>query len=557
MEIIDNQKILETIGIIYEKAKNCKFKSSFLESLDGELEFLSQYFKTTKNQSFFISIVFAHNYKGTTVDIGDISEYLSCNPMRLLKFNSDFDFLHSKGILKREKIRSYMKLTRSNDQFTINERVTEAIFQNLPMPEIIENKIEDIIGLLENLNSLAIKRDTERITSHELFVDAKKLIVSNAHFPLIEKVHQFHLGVEDAYLFLYLVWKTVAGNEYVSLNSTLEDIYDHSSKRVKCIQDILNGNHILVKNNLVETVEAVFFSDTEIKLTDTAHEMLNECEIKLFLTKKKKGNILTPSEIPIRELIFDPVEMQQLDLIENLLEEKAFKETQERLTKKALPKGVTILLHGAPGTGKTELAKQLARRTEREIMKVDISESKSMWFGESEKLIKRIFTDYTSYSKKCKRTPILLFNEADALISTRQGLDHSNSQQTQNAIQNIILEELENFEGILMATTNLASNLDSAFERRFLFKVEFKKPSVSIRAKIWKLKLPLLKKKECELLAEEFNFSGGEIDNIVRKNEIQEIVNGTLTNFASIESFCREELISTKTNSIGFSHVPN
>src|SRR5690606_22421057 len=239
--------------------------------------------------------------------------------------------------------------------------------------------------------------------------------------------------------------------------------------------------------------------------------LLNDCGLKLFLNKVKKDNIIVPSEIVYRELIFDSEEMNQLETLANLLQENKFKETQTRLTAKGLPKGISVLLHGAPGTGKTEIVKQLAKATDREIMKVEISQSKSMWFGESEKKIKRIFTDYRAYAKECKQTPILLFNEADAIISKRKDSTISNVAQTENAIQNIILEELENFDGILMATTNLASNLDSAVEGEFMFKVPLSKPSELVRAKIWKSKLPHLDDGECHILAYNFDFSGGQI----------------------------------------------
>ena len=68
----------------------------------------------------------------------------------------------------------------------------------------------------------------------------------------------------------------------------------------------------------------------------------------------------------------------------------------------------------------------------------------------------------------CKVKPILLFNEADAVFSKRKDVNNGNVAQTENAIQNIILEEMENLDGILIATTNLADNLDGAFERRFV-----------------------------------------------------------------------------------------
>lgn len=217
-----------------------------------------------------------------------------------------------------------------------------------------------------------------------------------------------------------------------------------------------------------------------------------------------------------------------------------------------LPKGVTVLLHGEPGTGKTEVVKQIARETKRELMKVEISKSKSMWYGESEKLVKKIFTDYREVAEECQRTPILLFNEADAIISKRKEIGSSNVGQTENAIQNILLEEIENFEGILIATTNLARNLDDAFDRRFLFKIEFRKPDTSIRAGIWKSKLPGLSKKNCHLLASQFPFTGGQIDNITRKKEMYEIIHNSEATIEQLWSFCADETLSKEKTNVGF-----
>ena len=196
---------------------------------------------------------------------------------------------------------------------------------------------------------------------------------------------------------------------------------------------------------------------------------------------------------------------------------------------------------------------QIARETGRDIMKVDISQTKSKWFGESEKLIKKIFTSYSELKKASKKTPILLFNEADAIISKRKDSDSSNVAQTENAMQNIILEELENFDGIFIATTNLADNLDTAFERRFLFKVEFHKPEIEVKAKIWKAKLKKFKFSDCVELAEKYNFTGGQINNIVRKCEMAEVIENTKITLKTISNFCDEETISKKWNSkIGF-----
>jgi hypothetical protein len=260
-----------------------------------------------------------------------------------------------------------------------------------------------------------------------------------------------------------------------------------------------------------------------------------------------------PFSVLSRKLIFSEEMESRLGLIRNVLIENNLVTTQKRLSSKNLPKGITILFHGEPGTGKTELVFQLAKETNRKIFKVDISQSKSLWYGESEKIIKRIFTDYAVFMKECEQVPILLFNEADAIFSARRELRASNVSQTENTVQNIILDELERFEGILMATTNLTGNFDAAFNRRFLFKVKFQKPDLNSKVKIWKLKFPKFTSDECKTLASRFDFSGAQIDNILRKSEMHEIIYGKTVNFHSIVNYCQEENQLTSSTKIGFS----
>ncbi|MCL2193404.1 MAG: ATP-binding protein [Treponema sp.] len=109
----------------------------------------------------------------------------------------------------------------------------------------------------------------------------------------------------------------------------------------------------------------------------------------------------------------------------------------------------TILFQGLPRTGKTETAYQIARLTGCDICLVDISETKSKWFGESEKRRKSIFDGYKNMIKTCKSTSILLFNEAVAVLGKRQELGETRRgpAQTENAMQNIILHEMENLHG--------------------------------------------------------------------------------------------------------------
>ena len=102
------------------------------------------------------------------------------------------------------------------------------------------------------------------------------------------------------------------------------------------------------------------------------------------------------------------------------MDEEHFQRIKNRLKETNFRSGFACLFYGAPGTGKTETVLQIAKKTGRDLIQVNVSEVKSMWVGESEKNIKGIFDDYKKKVKQLAKAPILLFNEADAIIGKRQ-----------------------------------------------------------------------------------------------------------------------------------------
>ena len=115
---------------------------------------------------------------------------------------------------------------------------------------------------------------------------------------------------------------------------------------------------------------------------------------------------------------------------------------------------------------------------------------------------------------------------ADAIIGKRQVGAERAVEKMENSIQNIILQEIEQLDGILIATTNLAENMDKAFERRFLYKIQFEKPDLNCRTQIWQAMIPPLNDADASYLAGKYDFSGGEIENIARHFTIQSILHG-------------------------------
>lgn len=204
--------------------------------------------------------------------------------------------------------------------------------------------------------------------------------------------------------------------------------------------------------------------------------------------------------------------------------------------------GLTILLYGAPGTGKTESVMQLARHSGRMVLAADASTIRSKWVGETEKNIKRLFQDYKKAIDLYEAVPILLFNEADAILGRRRAVI-DRVEQMENALQNILLQELENFEGIFIATTNLEENLDPAFDRRILYKVRFSPPTDALRQAIWRDKLPELTDELLESVNKQYKLTGGQIDNVAKKIEVSRLLDpGTPISLTYLSALAEEEI---------------
>lgn len=178
-----------------------------------------------------------------------------------------------------------------------------------------------------------------------------------------------------------------------------------------------------------------------------------------------------------------------------------------------------IIFYGAAGTGKTMTAYSLAKSLKRQVLSFDCSKILSMYVGESEKNVRKIFDTFYELSHKTKTEPILLLNEADQFLSSRSSGIGSSADQMHNQMQNIFLEQIENFKGMLIATTNLLENIDKAFSRRFNYKIEFKKPDEKQRVVLWEKMLPKDAPYEQEFDAKElakYSLTGGQINLIVK-----------------------------------------
>ncbi|HEY8309416.1 MAG TPA: ATP-binding protein [Gemmatimonadaceae bacterium] len=178
--------------------------------------------------------------------------------------------------------------------------------------------------------------------------------------------------------------------------------------------------------------------------------------------------------------------------------------------------GLAFNFAGPPGTGKTICAEAIAHALGRRLLVVRYSEMESMWAGETPKNVAAVFRVAD------EQGAVLFFDEADAIAARRSTSTLQPMQRESNTIVNVLLRELESFNGVVIFATNLAANFDPAFERRIRTHVLFERPGADEREQIWRVqihpdKTPLAADVNFPALAEMFDASGGEIKNAVLK----------------------------------------
>jgi hypothetical protein len=252
---------------------------------------------------------------------------------------------------------------------------------------------------------------------------------------------------------------------------------------------------------------------------------LSEQWLHYFITGEKVRLEMTsafpahPISTPLQwtELVLENNIREQIEEIKTWLTHGDKLMSQWGLHKKLKP-GYRALLYGPPGTGKTLTACLLAKSTGREIYRVDLSMIVSKYIGETEKNIGKVF-DIASY-----KDWILFFDEADALFGKRTETSNSNDRHA-NQQTGYLLQRIEDFPGVVILATNLKTNMDDAFTRRFQAMIHITMPAAEQRLQLWKNAFsddfPLAQDVDLNLIAEKYELAGGAIINVLRYCALQ------------------------------------
>ena len=529
--------LLDAMDKVAIESNDSQLNDKFFQKVAPEIGLLSDCFGITERQAVLLSVSLQRG--PYHVDFGDFANHFNLSRIKVLSFASDIDALVCKRLLRYRD-------AKDRDSFDVPNEVINALKRNEAYVKP-NSKGLDCFELMDEIGQMFEDLNNSSIDPKSLTASIQELMNDNPGIGFVQRFNS--LGIQKRSNWLLLMWmcnRVVNHDDNDFRLCEFEEIYSTRSEYSNARTELRSGDNVLMKNNLVEHKVVDGLADnTRYGISDHAKALLLG-EFKLSNCEENVANVIKADSLPKKQLFYNDGMDKQVAEVVSLLTPKKYAKIIERMRKKGFRQGFACLFYGAAGTGKTETVYQLARTTGRDIMLVDVPQIKSKWVGDSEKNIKAVFDRYREAVKRSKQAPILLFNEADAIFGVRKNEAQNAVDKMENTVQNIILQEMEQLEGILIATTNLEQNLDSAFERRFLYKLKFERPSSKVRAKIWQSMLAEITKNDAHKLAELFELSGGQIENVARKFTINDILFGCKRSqmLDVLKDYCKNETLS-------------
>lgn len=522
--------IISALESVLLVAKDSELDEAVLDKAKEAFDILEKRLSFTRMQSMVVAMLIDSN---SVLDTNRMGGYLGIRNIRMLTYMQEIAALLGARIIRVSK-------DSFESGYQICPKALAAYMNNEPYVPVSDKNLSTK-RLVARVGEVLRETEDDAITNEMMLEEISSIMKSNKNHYLCKRTAC--LEPREAALFFFCLDKYIAEGDLNICDHEFNSIFNRSDYRALC-SAIAARRGDLFKEKLLGEPQSEGFSPREnIAISDEIREYIDR-ELGISWDAPEKDHregLLTYDNITEKALFYNSEERISIDKLQEMLGQEAFLGIQERMKESGMRTGFACLFYGAPGTGKTETVLQLARSTGRDIMQVNVTDIKNKYVGESEKNIRNIFRRYRNYCEKCEVKPILLFNEADAIISKRSTNPNTSVDKMDNAIQNIILEEIEKLDGILIATTNLAGNMDSAFERRFIYKVEFHKPNVDAKKCIWQSMICDLSDNDATILATEFDLSGGQIENVMRKQFVDKVLYNEEATLEKLRHYCTQE----------------
>ena len=516
-----------------------------LEKFEVETSYLQERLGITPFQSIIFAVIIQCNSTNRCT-INSIAKNLGMTYLQFLSYANELYALRDNWLIR----------IRGNNEIKVPSEVIECLMKDTPIEK----------PRIDGLNTLAIFRRVggymkatadDQMPSSQVVEETEALIDANPQTSYAQACKKYltdnNISAQERLMFYVMSYLYLRRGISVFDMADIDDYIQDENWNME-IKDFFDVEALdLQRKGIIEPArtDGLFERGSFSFKEEVSKEMFSD--IKLYSTNARTVDLNDLKGKPVKQLFYNKEEKGQIERLGSLLEEESLQKVFSSMKEKGLRTGMICLFYGDPGTGKTETVYQMARRTGRKILEADVAKLRNCYVGETEKNMRALFADYRTACEENKLKPILLFNEADAILGKRMEGAVKAVDRMENSVQNILLQEMETFEGIMIATTNLLGNLDPAFERRFLFKIRFNKPELEPRTQIWKSQFSSLTDEEATSLAKEFSFSGGQIENVVRKYTIDSVLSGTEGGYEQLAQFCREESVDKASrNKIGF-----
>ena len=518
---------------------------------EAAIAYLQERLNLSRIQVLILTSVLYYSAKhsGRKCNMDDLANLLHMHPLRVLQLREEFCVLDELGYIVNYQNKDGWSLSMVGEAL-------ESLAMDIPFdPQIL--KLENNFDFLCKANRF-IKEGHRYDEDGTIAKNINRLMKQNQHLALVQNLQNIKGEADMWFMLLMMTTLAIEEDSYVNARDLAQMLSERTVRII--LKQIMDNKHPFAKQGYIELRnqagqvqqgEWVLSQEGWLAMLDNQEEV----ESIVPIEEDENINMLTSyKQLAQRPLYFSDKTEEQVQTLTNLLHEEQLAKVRQALKTHNMPLGFCCLFYGAPGTGKTELVQQLAIATQRDLFQVNIATLRDKYVGESEKQLKRIFDKYRSLVRTQEHAPILFFNEADAIFGNRMENTQRSVDKMENALQNIILQEMEVLDGIMICTTNLTSCLDKAFDRRFIYKVEFEKPTNQARKLIWQSMLSSLNDEQATELANRFDFSGGQIQNISRKQVINAIFSGKdELDYDQIKLDCQNESISRNSRGkVGF-----
>lgn len=544
--------LLEALHVVADKLYYFYLTDKFRQAASNALAYLKQRAGLTTVQSITIACLIQKNGK---ISKEELSRRMCIDNITMLSLSNEIEELVERGWIVHYNLNP--RKFEDPDKYLPGYRLENGVEVELTNNEVFHSKpieCEDFLDLIDLIYP-RIWRSIKAAKNYpfEYLVQwIAKVLKANDHITLARVCNEMS-DDKDKTLLVWFVdnYLNFRGrcDEGLEIELLFDCLVDDSEDYIPCpaLKQLRAGTHPLMKAGWIEHKKMFGVADkNKYVLTKKAkEEFLDDYKPKILqetiIPYDVVDGFLNCKNIWEKKLYFNPEEEKRMDMLTSLLSKMLYHISQQRLEGMGKKNGFSAILYGPKGTGKTSAVYELARQTGRDIMTISIENFRLSSAEQTMAQFEEAFEIYRKKSRRRKVAPILFIKDLNRIFTKEVEDEEGHKFDAALALKPVLLKQLNKFDGILLVTTNMEEGDTPMFLNKFTFDIPFHLPTPDTGAKIWKSEIGQLPESAARALAEEFPFSGEQIEKISTSACIDFILNRRILTYESVRPFCLEK----------------